>query len=95
MYIHLGTEGTLGKGAVQKVGTRYVSMCLEGFFTIPLSKDLLILPVRRRILHYSSLKGLLDFSSPTKSRVVSLRMRKGLGVSRLASPNFIIVYCIC
>ena len=37
-----------------------------GFFTIHFSKDFLTIPIRQRILYYSSLKGFVYYSRPTK-----------------------------
>ena len=47
----------------------------KGFFTTPLSKDFFTIPVRQRILYFSSLKGLLHYPSPTKDSLFVLSQR--------------------
>ena len=50
----------------------------KGLLTIPLSKDFFTIPVRRRMLYYSSLKGFLHYSSPTKDSWLLLSQRISL-----------------
>ena len=47
----------------------------RGLVTSPLSNICFISPVRQRILYYSSLKGFLQYSGPTKDSVLFLSQR--------------------
>ena len=42
----------------------------RGIFIIPLSEDFFTILVRQRILYYSSLRGFLHYSSPTKDSFI-------------------------
>ena len=50
----------------------------KGFCIIPLSKDFFIIPIRQKILYYSSLKGILYYSSPTHDSLSFLSQSNSL-----------------